>query len=759
MCADVEFSPEDATRTDVPFLCQVVEAVIAAGATTVNIPDTVGYTMPEEYGRLIRTLREEVAGIDKVTISTHCHNDLGLAVANSLAGVQAGARQVECTINGIGERAGNASLEEIVMAMRVRPDRYPYQTAVASEQLYASSQMLAEITRVPVQPNKAIIGRNAFAHEAGIHQDGMLKNPLTYEIMTPQSVGVPDSRLVLGKHSGRHALALRCEQLGHQFERRELDEIYRKFVVLADRIKKVQDSHLLELIQDVSSGAASPGDVPARTRSFRPQWSLCLFRAPSPLSPEPTPISIPILTTRIRLRYRAAPVRHRPGQALPRLPTGSVGRRSPSPIITASKKTIFGVCKNPTAVEAGKPRLYRRAKGGSYRFVTAAEAGLPRRRLLIYILSKRIEDSMQLRVTSLPGDGIGPEVISQAICVLEEVATGFGHDLELDEKEIGGVALEKFGNPLPDSTIQACLASQAVLLGAVGSPAFDHNPRELRPEAGLLRLRQELGAFANLRPAVFYPSLAACSPLREEIVKGTDILIVRELLGGLYFGQPRSIDTENDGEPGARQAVNTMRYSEPEIERIARVAFQLARTRRRRLLSVDKSNVLECSRLWREVVTRIARDFPDVQLSHMYVDSAAMSLVLKPAGVRRHPHRKHVRRHSVRSGGRNRGIARPACLGQHRRPGRPLRTGSRIGSRHRGPERRQSARRDPLGGPDAAPYFSFAQGSGVRGGRRHLHLEGRLPHPRSGAPRRAHRLHRRNGSADRRIRAPGRRRE
>ena len=254
LCADVEFSPEDATRTDVPFLCRVVEAVIAAGATTVNIPDTVGYTMPEEYGQLIRALREKVAGIEKVTISTHCHNDLGLAVANSLAGVQNGARQVECTINGIGERAGNASLEEVVMAMRVRRDRYPYETGVTSEQLYASSQVLAEITRVPVQPNKAITGRNAFAHEAGIHQDGMLKNPLTYEIMTPQSVGVPDSRLVLGKHSGRHALALRCEQLGHAFERRELDEVYRRFVVLADRIKKVQDSHLLELIQDVKRG-------------------------------------------------------------------------------------------------------------------------------------------------------------------------------------------------------------------------------------------------------------------------------------------------------------------------------------------------------------------------------------------------------------------------------------------------------------------------------------------------------------------------
>src|SRR5215831_2779380 len=249
-CQDVEFSPEDATRTDPGFLCEVVQAVVDAGATTVNIPDTVGFTTPEEFGNLIRTIRERVRGIDKVVISAHCHNDLGLAVANTLAAIAAGARQVECTINGIGERAGNASLEEIVMTMRVRPDRYPYETRIATEQLYPTSQMLEEITGISVQPNKAIIGRNAFAHEAGIHQDGMLKNPLTYEIMTPKSVGVPDSKLVLGKHSGRHALSLRCEQLGYRFERRDLDEIYRRFVVLADQIKHVEDHHLLELIRD-----------------------------------------------------------------------------------------------------------------------------------------------------------------------------------------------------------------------------------------------------------------------------------------------------------------------------------------------------------------------------------------------------------------------------------------------------------------------------------------------------------------------------
>src|SRR5882724_913268 len=192
---------------------------------------------------------------------------------------------------------------------------------------------------------------------------------------------------------------------------------------------------------------------------------------------------------------------------------------------------------------------------------------------------------MQLRVTSLPGDGIGPEVILQAIRVLDEVAGGFGHELELDEQEIGGAALTAFGNPLPEVTIEACLASQAVLLGAVGGPAFDHHPREIRPEAGLLRLRQALGAYANLRPAVFYPVLRESSPLREDVVTGTDILIVRELLGGLYFGQPRSIEGAN----GSREAVNTMRYGEAEIERIARTGFGLARMRRKKLASVDKS--------------------------------------------------------------------------------------------------------------------------------------------------------------------------
>jgi len=233
---------------------------------------------------------------------------------------------------------------------------------------------------------------------------------------------------------------------------------------------------------------------------------------------------------------------------------------------------------------------------------------------------------MQLDLTILPGDGIGPEVTEQAVLVLQTVAGAFGHQLSLQHKNIGGAALTAVNDPLPEDTIQACLSASAVLLGAVGSPAFDHYPNHLRPENGLLRLRRELGAFANLRPAICFPALEDCSPLRADIVRGTDILIVRELLGGLYFGKPRSIE----GPAGSRTALNTMSYDEPAVESIARIAFDLAGRRRKQLLSVDKANVLECSRLWREVVTRVAKDYPAVKLLHMYVDSAAMSLVQRP---------------------------------------------------------------------------------------------------------------------------------
>jgi 3-isopropylmalate dehydrogenase len=234
---------------------------------------------------------------------------------------------------------------------------------------------------------------------------------------------------------------------------------------------------------------------------------------------------------------------------------------------------------------------------------------------------------MLLNLTILPGDGIGPEVIDEAVRVLEGVSQVFGHKLGLTRKDIGGAALRACNDPLPRDTLQSCLSSGAVLLGAVGSPEFDNYPVHLRPERGLLRLRKELGVFANLRPALCFRALEDSSPLRREIVRGTDILIVRELLGGIYFGQPRS----TQGSTGNRIAVDTMQYAEPEIERIARMAFELARSRSRKVTSVDKANVLDCSRLWREVMTRVGKEYPDVQLSHMYVDSAAMALVSHPA--------------------------------------------------------------------------------------------------------------------------------
>jgi 2-isopropylmalate synthase len=253
---DVQFSAEDATRTEPAFLWQVIEAVIQSGAKTINLPDTVGYSTPDEMAEFFRTVIRRVPSSDQVIFSTHCHDDLGLAVANTLSAVNAGARQVECTINGIGERAGNASLEEIVMAMRVRADRLPYATGVNTREIFTSSQLLTSLTGEGVQANKAIVGRNAFAHEAGIHQDGMLKDRRTYEIMRPEEVGV-SATLVLGKHSGRHAVQKRCEQIGcSEMDRRTLDEVYRAVIEHADREKVVSDADLAAIVARVTGTAA-----------------------------------------------------------------------------------------------------------------------------------------------------------------------------------------------------------------------------------------------------------------------------------------------------------------------------------------------------------------------------------------------------------------------------------------------------------------------------------------------------------------------
>ncbi len=247
---NVEFSCEDATRTELDYLCKAVDIAIKAGATTINIPDTVGYTVPEEFSYIIRTLKEKVEDLDKVTLSVHCHNDLGLAVANSIAAIKEGARQVECTINGLGERAGNASLEEIVMTLKVRHDRNPFKTRIVTEQIYPTSRLVAHVTGVNVQPNKAIVGANAFAHEAGIHQDGVLKERITYEIMKPEEVGIPSNKIILGKHSGRHAFRRRLEEFGYFLNESNFQRAFQRFKDLADKKKYVFDEDIEALISD-----------------------------------------------------------------------------------------------------------------------------------------------------------------------------------------------------------------------------------------------------------------------------------------------------------------------------------------------------------------------------------------------------------------------------------------------------------------------------------------------------------------------------
>ncbi len=247
---NVEFSPMDATRTDRPYLAEMIEAVIQEGATTVNIPDTVGYAIPEEFGELIAYLVDRVPNIKKAVISVHCHNDLGLAVANSLAAIRNGARQVECTINGIGERAGNAALEEIVMALQTRKDFFSFQSRVKTENIYQTSRLLSMITGIAVQPNKAIVGANAFSHESGIHQDGLIKEKSTYEIMTPQSVGISDTTLVLGKHSGRHSVSEHLKKLGYNLSKEDLNKVFNRFKELADLKKEVFDEDLEIIVNE-----------------------------------------------------------------------------------------------------------------------------------------------------------------------------------------------------------------------------------------------------------------------------------------------------------------------------------------------------------------------------------------------------------------------------------------------------------------------------------------------------------------------------
>ena len=259
-CGEVEFSAEDASRSDKEFLYRIIEEVVKAGADVVNIPDTVGYSLPWEFGELIKGIRQNVPNVDDTVISVHCHDDLGLAAANSLSAVRNGAQQVECTINGIGERAGNASLEEIVMAIETRKNDFNLHTNVNTREIYPTSQLLTEVTGRSVQPNKAIVGENAFAHEAGIHQHGVLKNPMTYEIMTPQSVGLDSNKIVLGKHSGRYALKERVKELNFNLDKEQLEQVYQAFTNMADTNKAIRENELIDLVNKTLSEMENNGE-------------------------------------------------------------------------------------------------------------------------------------------------------------------------------------------------------------------------------------------------------------------------------------------------------------------------------------------------------------------------------------------------------------------------------------------------------------------------------------------------------------------
>ena len=525
---DVEFSAEDAARTDIEYLSEVARAVVDAGASTVNIPDTVGYCTPDEFGGIVARIVAEI-GPRRPSACTATTTSASRWPTRSRPS-RPGARQVECTINGIGERAGNCALEEIVMILEVRRDRLPHRTGINTRQLFPASQLLSSLIAFGPQPNKSIVGRNAFAHEAGIHQDGFLKERTTYEIIDPASVGVPESRLILGKHSGRHALRARLEQSGFALTAEQIDAVYRRFIALADRKKGVTDEEI----------AAIASEYPAR----------------------PLPA-----------------------------------------------------------------------------------------------------DRMDLRILVLPGDGIGPEVTAEAVAVLHRVADVFGHSTHVSDGLIGGAAIDAAGSPLPPDTRQAALDADAVLLGAVGAPAFDNLPPDRRPERGLLELRQALGTFANLRPSRAWPALLDASPLKNAIVEGTDLLIVRELTSGLYYGTPRGISGAGKDE----RAVNTLSYTRAEIERVARVAFELARTRRAprdQRGQVERPRELAAlaprgHRGVARVPGRRARSPPGRQLR----DAAGR----QPPSVRRRAHREPLRRHPERRSRRAERVDRHARVGVDRR--------------------------------------------------------------------------------------------
>ena len=531
LCTDVEWSAEDASRTSADYLAQAAVTAINAGATTINLPDTVGASLPYHFLSFIADVRARVyaalppALFHSVTFSTHCHNDLGLATANTISAVAAGCRQVEVTINGIGERAGNTAMEEVIMAAHLHPSAFhsstPLTHSIQTRLIVPTSRLVAELSGMAVQRNKAVVGANCCLHESGVHVDGILKNRSTYEIFPAELVGwdLTNNGIVLGKHSGRAAYKGKLNELGVQFkDDAQLQASFARFQAMVH---------------------ATTGEV-----AFTPEQLLQSVH---------TDIKLDVPET------KEAPTTSTPSTA----PT--VGVQSAA---SASSTTSGDL------------------------------------------------------IIELLGDGINDEVTREGRRVLEAVAAVTGRRFTFERHPIGGRAIDLTGEPLPAATLEACKRSKAVLLGAVGDPRFNDPNLKVRPEQGLLAIRSALELYQNLRPVVVFPSLIDASPFRRDVVEGTDVMIVRELTGGIY---------NNVHKEGTTEASDVMFYTVEEIERIVRAAALLARGRKKKLVSLDKANVLACSRLWRNTVTRVMKaDFPDVSVEHMLIDSAAMHLIKNP---------------------------------------------------------------------------------------------------------------------------------
>ncbi len=521
------------------------------------------------------------------------------------------------------------------MALRTRPTQFPeLASGVATEQLTAASRLVSYLTGFTIQPNKAIVGGNAFAHESGIHQDGVIKNPLTYEIMTPQSVGLSGSQLTIGKLSGRRGLQGKLKELGYELEGEALDEIYRQAVALADAKKEVTDADLHALVEQRASevpasvaivgwsvtsshGGNATGQRHADRRRRGPdrrgdrqrpgQRALQRGRRRPPAGPRLAPDPDRVRDQgRVRRRGRPGPG---PGP-LPALVGRGAGRprRDRARVIarTSSRPRSRPISWPSTSSTA------RRSTACPWRSSRRARARPCRD------LSRRDHPGRRRRA----GGRRRPPGASST-----RPAPASGSSVDWSEFAVGGIAIDTYGVAIRDEDVAACGAADAILLGAVGGPKWSDPAAAVRPEQALFALRGGLGLYANLRPVSVQPALAGSSPLRPELLAGVDMLIVRELTGGVYFGDR----TEAAAEPGARSALDTLPYAEHEIERIVRLAFELARTRRGAVTSVDKANVLATSRLWRRIADEIATEYPDVRLNHQLVDSCAMLLIRRPA--------------------------------------------------------------------------------------------------------------------------------